>query len=163
MNDSSLELEGDDRQIRFKSAPEFADHVSFPLSPAPSSMSRAFCRYSKPLCSTFQLLNLCRQARYVPNLCQSRLISSYINAADLRFGQPLHETHPHLLQPGEGRDNRYFRAGRCSTDDLMSSHTRHHCTRICATTNEARGTIASQRDSSSCCIGYCISHRTCFL
>lgn len=24
-----------------------------------------------------------------------------VNAADLSFGQPLHETHPHLLQPGE--------------------------------------------------------------
>src|ERR1700761_5190678 len=24
-----------------------------------------------------------------------------VNAADLSFGQPVHETHPHLLQPGE--------------------------------------------------------------
>lgn len=24
-----------------------------------------------------------------------------ISAADLKFGQPLHETHPHILSPGE--------------------------------------------------------------
>ena len=24
-----------------------------------------------------------------------------VSAADLKFGQPLHETHPHLLEPGE--------------------------------------------------------------
>ncbi|KAL0261456.1 aminopeptidase [Diplodia seriata] len=26
-----------------------------------------------------------------------------VSAAELQFGQPLHETHPHLLQPGEGK------------------------------------------------------------
>ncbi|KAF7511192.1 hypothetical protein GJ744_005089 [Endocarpon pusillum] len=64
-------------------------------------MSRALCRYSKRLCRSFQLSNLCRQIHCTPNLCQTRLISSHINAAELRFGQPLHETHPHLLQAGE--------------------------------------------------------------
>jgi len=29
------------------------------------------------------------------------LLRGYASAAELRFGQPLHETHPHLLQPGE--------------------------------------------------------------
>lgn len=24
-----------------------------------------------------------------------------VSAADLQFGQPVHETHPHLLKPGE--------------------------------------------------------------
>lgn len=28
-----------------------------------------------------------------------------ISAADLTFGQPLHETHPHLLRPGEGESS----------------------------------------------------------
>ena len=74
-------------------------------------MSRALCRYSKRLCSTFQLSNLCRQTHHTPSLCQNRLISSHINAAELRFGQPLHETHPHLLQAGEGRHNPYCREG----------------------------------------------------
>lgn len=34
---------------------------------------------------------------------QPSLLRSYasISAADLKFGQPLHETHPHLLNPGE--------------------------------------------------------------
>lgn len=26
-----------------------------------------------------------------------------VSAADLQFGQPVHETHPHLLKPGESR------------------------------------------------------------
>jgi intermediate cleaving peptidase 55 len=34
---------------------------------------------------------------------QPSLLRSYasISAAELKFGQPLHETHPHLLNPGE--------------------------------------------------------------
>ncbi|KAI9726689.1 MAG: hypothetical protein M1834_008954 [Cirrosporium novae-zelandiae] len=31
----------------------------------------------------------------------ARRLYASISAADLQFGQPLHETHPHLLQPGE--------------------------------------------------------------
>ena len=26
---------------------------------------------------------------------------AFISASELQFGQPLHETHPHLLEPGE--------------------------------------------------------------
>ncbi|KAI9716751.1 MAG: hypothetical protein M1828_007558 [Chrysothrix sp. TS-e1954] len=32
---------------------------------------------------------------------RSQLYRSYASAAQLQFGQPLHETHPHLLRPGE--------------------------------------------------------------
>ncbi|KAI4230354.1 MAG: hypothetical protein L6R36_000165 [Xanthoria steineri] len=35
-----------------------------------------------------------------PGPLQSRLYAA-VSAADLQFGQPVHETHPHLLQPGE--------------------------------------------------------------
>lgn len=30
-----------------------------------------------------------------------RHLTTHVNAAKLQFGQPLHETHPHLLKPGE--------------------------------------------------------------
>ncbi|KAF1813419.1 xaa-pro dipeptidase app [Eremomyces bilateralis CBS 781.70] len=39
--------------------------------------------------------------RSAVNPLRRRPYSSYISAADLQFGQPLHETHPHLLQLGE--------------------------------------------------------------
>lgn len=30
-----------------------------------------------------------------------RTYATSVAAADLKFGQPLHETHPHILEPGE--------------------------------------------------------------
>lgn len=36
-----------------------------------------------------------------PRLSLRNYNSLSVNAADLSFGQPVHETHPHLLQPGE--------------------------------------------------------------
>lgn len=35
-----------------------------------------------------------------------------VSAAELRFGQPLHETHPHLLKAGEGETCRLSRKAR---------------------------------------------------
>ena len=37
----------------------------------------------------------------IPRLQYCRQHGTAIPAAELLFGQPLHETHPHLLQPGE--------------------------------------------------------------
>jgi intermediate cleaving peptidase 55 len=31
-----------------------------------------------------------------------------VSAAELRFGQPVHETHPHLLKAGEGANPSFF-------------------------------------------------------
>lgn len=45
-------------------------------SPAPRFFNRAFCQ------------------------CPAR--RNLVSAAELQFGQPLHETHPHLLKAGEG-------------------------------------------------------------
>ncbi|OAG34586.1 hypothetical protein AYO21_11280 [Fonsecaea monophora] len=51
--------------------------------------------------------NVLNQARAVPatTRCKGSRLRQYntltVNAADLAFGQPVHETHPHLLQPGE--------------------------------------------------------------
>ncbi|KAL9608310.1 MAG: hypothetical protein Q9167_006849 [Letrouitia subvulpina] len=50
------------------------------------------CKQTAPVAPKFLLVN-------GPSL-QSRSYTS-ISAADLQFGQPVHETHPHLLRPGE--------------------------------------------------------------
>lgn len=71
-------------------------------------MSRAFCRYSRGLRSISHSVNLLRQPRTPPISSRIRRISSTVQAAELRFGQPLHETHPHLLKAGEGRTDLYF-------------------------------------------------------
>lgn len=41
-----------------------------------------------------------------PRATQALPYRSYasVSAAELQFGQPLHETHPHLLKPGERRN-----------------------------------------------------------
>jgi hypothetical protein len=49
--------------------------------------------------------------------CQCK--RSLVSASDLQFGQPLHETHPHLIKPGERKTrciwNRY-----CHTNQEQS-------------------------------------------
>jgi len=40
------------------------------------------------------------------------------SAADLQFGQPLHETHPHLLKFGERKWELLYTAGRLT--DIMA-------------------------------------------
>jgi hypothetical protein len=64
-------------------------------------MSGASCRFSRSLRSTLCPINLLRSRYSVPNCSRTRYNSSVVNAAELRFGQPLHETHQHLLQAGE--------------------------------------------------------------
>ena len=64
-------------------------------------MSGASCRLSRSLCSTFRPINALQPRYFVPNYSRLRPNSTVVNAAELRFGQPLHETHPHLLQAGE--------------------------------------------------------------
>ncbi|KAF2097728.1 xaa-pro dipeptidase app [Rhizodiscina lignyota] len=53
-----------------------------------SSATRVRRRCIRPLCGSL-LKTAQRQTR------------GLVSAAELQFGQPLHETHPHLLQPGE--------------------------------------------------------------
>ncbi|KAL8940848.1 MAG: hypothetical protein Q9216_002600 [Gyalolechia sp. 2 TL-2023] len=48
----------------------------------------------------FSLLPARLLPRFRKGACQSRQYAS-VSAAELQFGQPLHETHPHLLKPGE--------------------------------------------------------------
>lgn len=44
---------------------------------------------------------LCRQPKRWRTIGQRCYSSHSVHAGDLAFGQPLHETHPHLLEPGE--------------------------------------------------------------
>ncbi|KAF2020978.1 hypothetical protein BU24DRAFT_339405 [Aaosphaeria arxii CBS 175.79] len=48
---------------------------------------------------SLQLAWRSRRQNAISHCCPRRGIS--VSAAELRFGQPLHETHPHLLKPGE--------------------------------------------------------------
>jgi len=63
------------------------------------SMRRTVCETSR--CATHAIRPWRSQAR----LGLARRTRAYnslsVNAAELSFGQPVHETHPHLLQPGE--------------------------------------------------------------
>ena len=63
-------------------------------------------RRSFKLCSTTRLLTpTCPSLRSLPTFpCQRRPYASAVSAAELQFGQSLHETHPHLLKPGERRN-----------------------------------------------------------
>lgn len=51
---------------------------------------------------SFPRLSRCGQA--VSSTVNRFRYSTTISAADLKFGQPLHETHPHLLKAGERMD-----------------------------------------------------------
>lgn len=64
------------------------------------SMRRAIWQLSKRLSST-RLGTICPLKPFRYNQQQVLHYSNAINAADLSFGQPVHETHPHLLGPGE--------------------------------------------------------------
>ena len=66
-------------------------------------MSRAVHRYSRILCAIFRPIDPRAKPCLSPKFAPIRRISSVVPAAELRFGQPLHETHPHLLEAGEGR------------------------------------------------------------
>ncbi|KIW45505.1 uncharacterized protein PV06_03891 [Exophiala oligosperma] len=57
----------------------------------------------KSLHCTNNVLNLSQPIQRLPrtSLRSYNSVSGIVNAADLSFGQPVHETHPHILQPGE--------------------------------------------------------------
>ena len=58
-----------------------------------------------------------------------------ISAADLQFGQPVHETHPHLLKAGESK----FISIRTRIGMLkIISHTWYHRSRILSAPLQAR-------------------------
>jgi intermediate cleaving peptidase 55 len=44
---------------------------------------------------------LSHSLRQLPRFNLPRSYATSVAAAELKFGQPLHETHPHILSPGE--------------------------------------------------------------
>jgi hypothetical protein len=50
---------------------------------------------------------------------QTRTYAS-VSAAELQFGQPIHETHPHLLGPGERMCDRLFDCGESPTFPVLT-------------------------------------------
>ena len=60
---------------------------------------------------------------------QHRAYASAVSAAELQFGQILHETHPHLLKAGERTvcflSNKLFANSKIS-------HARYQCPRVCS-------------------------------
>lgn len=48
--------------------------------------------------------NICTSHRQKPGH-RWHSSAAAVSAADLRFGQPVHETHPHILQAGERKDH----------------------------------------------------------
>lgn len=71
----------------------------------------ALKRHASPFSSKSGLSQSLRQCPRRIGLLQSRLYAS-VSAADLQFGQPVHETHPHLLKAGE-RMHHYRIPRRC--------------------------------------------------
>ena len=65
-----------------------------------------------------------------------------VPASKLSFGQPLHETHPHLLKPGESAT-----ITSCLTrtnTEQWRSYTQYYCTRILQPSPEARRTATAE-------------------
>lgn len=74
----------------------------------PKLLSMAACRSTVRQCAR----QLCRAPRLSRSSYQTlgriqvsfrRTYATSVGAAELKFGQPLHETHPHILEPGERR------------------------------------------------------------
>ena len=81
---------------------------------------------------------------------------SLTSAADLRFGQPLHETHPHLLKAGErsllpsSRTCNLF--NEIADASSLFSHGRHPSTRVCRSSRPSSAAFARKQ---RCNIGRC--------
>jgi hypothetical protein len=63
-------------------------------------MTLSLSRTIKHLCSPSVRHQIVRQPRVVSPSWACRYYSNEVSAADLEFGQPVHETHPHLIQAG---------------------------------------------------------------
>lgn len=61
------------------------------------TLSASTARTYKPVIGSFQ-----SQQNFIARPSQRTYAS--ISAAELQFGQPVHETHPHLLKAGESKD-----------------------------------------------------------
>lgn len=55
-----------------------------------------------------------------------RSYATSVAAAELKFGQPLHETHPHILSPGERVSLSASLSLIYLADGILSSYARNH-------------------------------------
>lgn len=96
----------------FRSIPLELPHLQLSLSPVTSAYSVHFAMACRSLARCARLRPSSRPSllsltpsRHTFIRTPSRSSRTYatesVFAADLKFGQPLHETHPHLLDPGE--------------------------------------------------------------
>lgn len=94
-------------QTKYRSCPSNAFFLSFNLS----TMLKRIPLLHQPWRRVPHIPSCTSSAQFRPSLSNSftahnrsslraRSYAS-ISAAELQFGQPLHETHPHLLEPGE--------------------------------------------------------------
>lgn len=91
---------------------------------------------------------------------QHRFYAS-VSAAELQFGQPLRETHPHLLKPGE-RTWCPLRSPKKSCLRHICSHARHHRTRIRPAPFQARLQAPKEWHCCSSCLRSPIQIWRCF-
>jgi hypothetical protein len=72
--------------------------------------------------------------------------SSSVSAAELRFGQPVHETHPHLLKAGEGmaRTSCVWLVPCRKRTDNYQSDSWYHRARVLRPTRQARESSPSE-------------------
>lgn len=75
-----------------------------------------------------------------------------ISAAELKFGQPLHETHPHILSPSERVLPILTGLNEPSTD-CCESHARDHCARVRPASFEVGQQAAEERNCRPGSIG----------
>lgn len=87
-----------------------------------------------------------------------------VSAADLQFGQPLHETHPHLIAPGDCNVLPLIGIlyGLMLTP-LQSSDSRNFCPRISPPSRKPRQSTPEEQYRRPCLVRYQIPLRCCLL
>ena len=119
------------------------------IMPIPHSRDTCFLSIFV-ICVTMSLsLRLLRPAvrapcRVTKTWCWKGYATVEVPASRLNFGQPLHETHPHLLKPGESATT-YICLTRVIAKQ-RSSHTQHYCPRILYSSPKARRTPSAKFD-----------------
>ena len=95
-------------------------------------------------------------------LSSNRSFTNAVSAATLQCGQPVHETHPHLLKAGERKSRYSFERMKLHTliSDIISN-ARYHRSRICATALEARRQTARQVNRRTLGFGSKVSVWSC--
>lgn len=92
--------------------------------------------------------------------CPPQRAYATVSAAELQFGQPIHETHPHLLRAGE---RRFWWQNLICFTNCVFSHPRYNSSRICRSKSEACCEPPCKRDCNTSIFRYEISLRSSLL